>query len=519
GGDVSLTLGALAAPGGDVRLEAQDEVLISQSLVDVNRTADAPGTISIRGGKIVVERSSLVRAENESDVPPSDPDVPGPGTISVAASESVIVDASLLSVSTHAAGNAGTIHIASPEITLRNGVGFDPLTSPQDARAGARAGATSSGRGGEIKGQADDLVTIANGVGVSAAAVGSAVTGDAGNVTFAAPQVEVTRDSYVSAETAGGRGGNITIEAGESLLVDASLLSVNTWSTGEAGTIHLGSEDHPIADVTFQHWPEVVDPSQPVVAAVGARAETQTSGAAGTIEIDAHALHLSDGAVVSATAVGSYPDVQQTGDAGTVLIRADSVDLSDRAGIGAAGWGSTGRGGTIQIDLGDEGGLSVDGANITSSSQGTPGTIDVEGGSVELSNGGSINSSCNPGCIANSGETGRIEIGADSIVLETGGGVFANTNGAGRGGDITVNARSVTIGPGGNVDASTSGAGDAGTITVNAQGTVTIRNGRIGADSGTPDLYSDSGKAGSIAITAGAVELYEDRGIGANKFF
>ena len=141
GGDVSLTLNAaLRAPGGHVDLEAQGKVGISQSLVDVSRAGDTPGTISIRGGKIVVEKSSLVSAENESGVPTPTAEWPGPGSIELAASESVLVDASLLSVSTHGAGNAGTIDVASPEITLRNGLGFDPLAPPQENRAGAARG-------------------------------------------------------------------------------------------------------------------------------------------------------------------------------------------------------------------------------------------------------------------------------------------------------------------------------------------------------------------------------------------
>src|SRR5262245_46215023 len=100
-GHLTLTGAQLLAPGGHVGLEAQGEVALSQSLVDVGREGDTPGTIAIRGGQIVVERGSRVLAENESPVAP-DPaaaDLPGPGSISVDASESLLVDDhSLLSV-------------------------------------------------------------------------------------------------------------------------------------------------------------------------------------------------------------------------------------------------------------------------------------------------------------------------------------------------------------------------------------------------------------------------------------
>ncbi len=104
-GDLSLAGAEFRAPGGHVGLEALGELDLSQSLVDVGRAGDAPGTISIRGGQIVIQEGSKVLAKNESTVP-VDPEVPGPGLISVDASESVRVDNSLLSVNTGSAGNA-----------------------------------------------------------------------------------------------------------------------------------------------------------------------------------------------------------------------------------------------------------------------------------------------------------------------------------------------------------------------------------------------------------------------------
>src|SRR5262245_44761170 len=116
---LSLTGAKPLAPGGHVALEAQGGVALSHSLVDVGREGDTPGSISIRGGQIVIEEGSQVLAENESPVSRRGgrkgprPVTPGPGSISVEASESVLVDDSLLSVSTNGAGNAGTIRVDS----------------------------------------------------------------------------------------------------------------------------------------------------------------------------------------------------------------------------------------------------------------------------------------------------------------------------------------------------------------------------------------------------------------------
>src|SRR5262245_51135698 len=140
GGDLSLTGAELLAPGGHAGLEAQGGVALSDSLVDVGREVDTPGTISIRGGQIVIEGDSKVPAENESPVTEIQPlkgrerkrrTAPGPGSIAVEASESVLVDQSLLSVSTQGAGNAGTIEVTSPVVTVQNGPRHDPEAPPQ----------------------------------------------------------------------------------------------------------------------------------------------------------------------------------------------------------------------------------------------------------------------------------------------------------------------------------------------------------------------------------------------------
>jgi len=522
GGDISLTRNAsLLAAGGHVDLEGQGKVDISQSLVDVGRDGGSPGTISIRGGKIVVEKSSWVLAENESPVPPPADEAhePGPGAIALDASESVLVDASLLSVSTHGAGNAGTLDIASPQVTLRNGPGFDPLAPPQVTQVGASAETTSGGAGGEIRIQGD-TVTLANDVGVSASAVAGA-SGRAGDVAIAARDVKVSAGSYVSAETAGaGDGGTISIEAGRSVVVDDGLLAASTWSTGadagDAGTIHVSSPQ-----VTFRHGPglPLFPNSPPFVTAAGARAETQGSGRGGEIAIDAANLTLADGVILSAGGGAGA-----TGDAGIVKLSGGSVDMSDSSLVHAGAYGSVGNAGTILVDLTDT--LRLDAGKVESShlppyaffyvgasgeTGGTPGSIEIRARSVELVNGGILDASCylcsgpipdrNP---LSGRSAGSIAIVANSVLVSGGGLIYTTTNGAGDAGTITIDVDSLTVDSGGSIDVGTSGKGKAGTITVLAD------NVRIGSsDENTPSQGSivarsegnpKAGEAGTIAL-------------------
>src|SRR5262249_59231411 len=103
------------------------------------------------------------------------------------------------------------------------------------------------------------------------------------------------------------------VEAGESLLVDDSLLSVSTHGAGNAGTIRIAGpgEGHPSPDVTFRKgpgtwlfWPPEAA-QVPFEVAAGASAETTGAGAGGTLRIDANSLSVTDGAVLGAGCIGA----------------------------------------------------------------------------------------------------------------------------------------------------------------------------------------------------------------------
>jgi len=188
--------------------------------------------------------------------------------------------------------------------------------------------------------------------------------------------------------------GSIEVAASDSLLVDNSLLSVNTSGSGNAGAIDIASPT-----VTFRHGP--LDFGQQVRRSgrLAPRAETTSTGAGWVDPHRADAAAITDSAWISADAVASRAHALR-GDAGQVEIAADSVILSDRSMIGAAGLGQHGRSGTITIDLGETGASSMDGATtregpvvwptwIIAGNGGTPGRIDIlGGGSVDVSNGG-----------------------------------------------------------------------------------------------------------------------------------
>ena len=214
GGDVRLTQASLSTAGGHVDLAAQDEVTVRSSRVDVGGAM--PGSVSIRGGRIVVERGSQVLAENGSTLPAGS-EAPGPGSISIAASESVLVDASLLSVDTSSAGNAGTIHLKGPGRHLPERAGLPGprrrLRSASD-RDGRECGDRQQRQGRPDRHRRGSL-TVTNGAAVSADTVGYAATGDAGTIEISTTgEVEISTPklpggsapfSTVSAQSWGSR--------------------------------------------------------------------------------------------------------------------------------------------------------------------------------------------------------------------------------------------------------------------------------------------------------------------------
>jgi filamentous hemagglutinin family protein len=201
GGDVTLTGATLEAPGG---------------------------VVSIRGSRIVVEEHSKVLAETRDGSPA--------GVITIEATEaieSVVVDRSLLSVSTHAAGDAGTIRVKAPQVVLRNGPGLvdiaqpatHPANRPHPIEVGASAETRDRGQAGLIEIEARS-VRVVGGAGLSAQTVGGdgvEASGAGGTVRIAgADTVRVADRGFVTVESWGSRGnaGRIEIlEVGE-LTVD-----------------------------------------------------------------------------------------------------------------------------------------------------------------------------------------------------------------------------------------------------------------------------------------------------------
>jgi filamentous hemagglutinin family protein len=506
GGDVSLTDAAIVAPGAHVHLEAQGDVELTRSIVDVS--GEAPGSVSIRGGRLVMqggarrgEERSLVLAENRStaELPP-----PG-GRIEVEASESVLVDDSLLSVNTTSSGDAGTIHVASPNVTFQNGPGFFNLDNreipqgeeganvPHATVVGASAETGGSGRGGIIDIDAGELV-VTEGASLSVRSFGPEVLedpGDAGRIEIRADSMTVSRRADVSAAAwgSGGNGGTIDIDVTEKLRVDAS-----DDDPDEGPAVYATIE----ASSSSPSWFFLNDAGS-------------VPGAPGAIDIRAGHVEVTNGGWIESACwdcSSKSDDLDRPEGAGTVEIRADSMRLT---GINSLGYEAA-IGVSTKWDTGDAGRVVIE----------LTGSLDVELGVIAADSLGEG--------LDRAGNAGKVEVRADSVHLEgffrdgdvvVGSLIVARSVSptGGEAGTIDLTARSLELIGGGGLAAGTydGSSGNAGEIRVEADSVLISEPAHPDINTGifVPSLYGASGDAGTIALSVRTLAIEAGGQIGA----
>jgi hypothetical protein len=439
--------------------------------------------------------------------------------IEVEATESVLVDNSLLSVNTTASGDAGTIHVASPEVTFRGGrstPGPDWGDTPSRNEAGASAETSAAGAGGTIEIEAATLV-VEEASNLSANSYGENATGNAGSIALTVDSLRISAGFGVRAMAwgSGGNGGHISVEADSVLLgggVRRSGLIVESrsYSTGNAGTIDLTARSLELVargrisagtytgssgdggHISVEADSALVDATGLGAAGILVNSAYDSTGNAGTIDLTARSLELVAGGELSAnTAIGS------SGNGGHISVEADSVELI-RGGVITAGTYDlrSGNAGTICIEADsvlisepDPNGTGIFVPSLSGSS-GNAGTIHLDVGDLVVASGGGIGASAAGG---STGNAGTILIDVGDLVVASGGGIDANAAVRAGNGKIDIDADTVHVGPhpdfptavrpipGSSISASSFGGGQAGTISINATDSILVTYERVRA--------------------------------------
>ncbi len=373
----------------------------------------------------------------------------------------------------------------------------------------------------------------------------------AGDVTLNATQaISMSQSSSVTnivSANATGNGGNINIQAASLNLTGGSQLSSRTFGQGNSGNISidvsgavnllygLDSNGLPTRIVNQVQASGVGDSGDINIKADSltlARGGTLSAGTNGTgnsgnILIDVRGAVTFDGEDSNGFSSGIANHVQASGvgNSGDINIKADSLTLKQGGFVNASILGR-GNGGNISIDVTGAtilDGISSDGYNaaivseVEPSAVGNSGDINIKADSLTMINGTAISAR-----IFGQGNSGNVSVNVRGAVLfdsldsyaSSGISTAVTESGIGNSGNINISADSLTMNPGGLLTTNTFGTGKSGNISVNVKGAVSLNGGNrndldtfIGsqvAPSGIGDGGDINIKAESLTITQGA---------------
>jgi filamentous hemagglutinin family protein len=536
--DTSRNLAGGRGIGGSVNVKVRDAVTISGESANGTRSgifSSLGSGAEGRGGNINIEKAGSVSVTNGGQLSAETSGKGDAGNITINSQGLVFLDNGInnftgaySNVYGGAVGNGGTVNIDAGSIEIRNGAQINAVTrstgdagnvtitardavvfdgaasngNPSAAFSNVEAGAV--GNGGTVNIDAGSL-SLTNGgllgVFVREANISSNLAGGQGDggsvnlkvrdaVTISGESANGTRSGIYSSLYSGavGRGGNITIEkAGSVGVTNGGQLSAETSGTGNAGNITINSQGLVFFDQA----------SSNKFTGAFSNVYAGAVGNGGTINIDAGSVEVKNGAQINALTRG-------TGDAGNVTITArDAVSFD---GVASNGYPSA------VLSTVDAGAV------------GNGGTVNIDAGSLSLTNGGGLGVSVREADTSNKlaggrGDGGTVNVKVlDALTISgetangTRSGIFSNlgSGAEGRGGNINIlGSGSVSVTNGGQLSAETSGKGDAGNITINSQGLVFFDQASSNNSTGAfSNVYAGAeGNGGTVKIDAGGVSL------------
>ena len=216
--------GAIEIDTGQLRLATQGAIV-----ADVRDTGDG-GTVHIKAGEMVIDHGSVYGSTSGS----------GAGSrVRVEADELRLANGGRLESATFGLGQAGELDIAADTVTISGqGEWFDPKDvdaepSGELARSGFVTSTVAKGDAGTIHLSTPDL-------DLDGGLIGSASTGEgaAGSINLGIGETMLLQnDGKVSVRSALSNGGDITIQTGGHVLVDNSELSASAKLDG--GSVRL----------------------------------------------------------------------------------------------------------------------------------------------------------------------------------------------------------------------------------------------------------------------------------------
>ena len=226
---------------------------------------------------------------------------------------------------------------------------------------------------------------------------------------------------------------------------------------------------------------------------------------------------MADSVALSGSGSGIFSDTQGTARSGDVALYAKTVILTEGAVIQTGSSFNTGPGGNVTI-VTDSVDISGEARILSLSAIGDAGQVAITADALTMNN-VSIESST-----SSSGRGGNVELNVGTVSLSNGAKINSSTSDTGRAGDITMNVGRLSLADGSEISSASIGTEaitDPVDGTIRAPGTagnvVITAAGRFTSDASKIATSAEANHGGDVSITAHSVELSNGTLITANS--
>ena len=491
GGEIDLTGGNLTALQGRVELGSVG----ATETVGLNSTNDG---FTVEYDQI--NNFSKINLTNAASIEVSGN---GGGNINLRGENISVVENSAIIANTLGTNDGGKIGLtASESVKVIITEGEFPGSILNQVELGA------TGDGGNLTIDAKDLEITGR---ISTSTFGA---GNSGDLTVNAESIEIKKASQsiiltglystVAFPSATGKGGNVTVESDRIVLEDGGQIASGTFGIGNSGDLTVDAESIEIRGAAS---PGVFSGLFSTVAFPSA------TGKGGNLTVKSGNIILEDGGRIASGTFGA-------GNSGDLTVDAESIEIRGVASPGdfsglfsTVAPEATGKGGNLTVE--SDRIVIEDGGQITSGTFGTgnSGDLSVNAESIEIRGitpqGDFSGLFSTVGSLEATGDGGNLMVNSNSIILEDGARIASGTFGAGNSGDLTVDAESIEI-KGITLQGDPSGLySTVGFQATGRGGNLTVESDRIvledGGLIGTGTL--SAGNSGDLTVNAESIEI------------
>ena len=507
--------------GGSILLEADNEVQINAEarLHVMARDTGTGGNLTVKAADIVLTGAEIQGASNDQG---------NGGTIRLIAENKAGINNTQIVVNTtgkmEQAGNGGNLFIQADDIILSDNAIINAET-------------TGTGSAGKIQLYADKKIDINNSkIATNAAGIFAYLphrgeypldnadqAGDGGTVTLSADTINLINQSRIEAlaKMGSGSGGDINLQAEETLLIDKSSLIAHIRDTiGDAAysgsiiatanniitsgaTLDISTTGTGHAEsITLQADADLIIYDSHINTKTNSDFNSYHSGQGGDAILQAENILITDTRIDTATsASGAGGSVKMTADNQIVfdfsIIETETNGLSDIAD----------KGGSLTVEAGKNIMLTETRINAETKGYAQGGSVTLNAGNQVISDNSNISLDAKGTQLDQLGNGGNFILQANDIKLTNGARISTATSGAGQSGTIHLQAKNQIDLSGQKtlVSSSSHGPGAVGLINLQATSLSLAKGAEIQSSSGfdQPDynsLLARSGAAGNIVI-------------------